>query len=76
MVQHAFIHIELRMEGNRLDLMVSNNYNKDGFVKDKSPGIGLANTRSRLELLYPGRHKLLITDKDEIYTVELNLVLS
>jgi LytS/YehU family sensor histidine kinase len=56
--------------------MVSNNYNRDSFAKDKSPGIGLANTRSRLELLYPGRHKLIITDEGEIYKVELNLVLS
>ncbi|MDO6434881.1 histidine kinase [Flavitalea sp. BT771] len=76
MVKHAFIHVELRWEGSELYFMVSNNYNKDSLVKDKSPGIGLANTRSRLELLYPGRHKLRITDKDEIYTVELNLVLS
>ena len=76
MVKHAFIRIALKAEGSELYFMVSNNYNKDGFAKDKSPGIGLANTRSRLELLYPGRHRLIITDKDEIYTVELNLVLS
>jgi LytS/YehU family sensor histidine kinase len=76
MVKHAFIYVEMRMEDGRLHFMVSNNYSKDASAKDKSPGIGLANTRSRLELLYPGRHKLIITDKDEIYTVELNLDLS
>jgi LytS/YehU family sensor histidine kinase len=76
MVKHAFIHIELRVEGRQLYFMVSNNYNRDSFAKDKSSGIGLANTRSRLELLYPGRHKLIITDEGEIYKVELNLVLS
>jgi len=76
MVAHAFIHILLKLEGSTLYFMVSNNYNRDGFAKDKSPGIGLANTRSRLELLYPGQYRLNITDRDEIYTVELNLVLS
>lgn len=73
MVEHAFINVEMRMDNGGLYFKVSNNYSKDDFVKDKSPGIGLANTRSRLELLYPGRHKLIITDKNEIYTVELNL---
>jgi hypothetical protein len=76
MVKHAFIHVEMSMEDGRLYFMVSNNYSKEAFAKDKSPGIGLANTRSRLELLYSGRYKLTITDKDEIYTVELNLDLS
>jgi len=73
MVRHAFIYVELRVEQGTLYFKVSNNYSKGDFVKDKSPGIGLANTRSRLELLYPGRHRLTITDKDEIYTVELNI---
>ncbi|HVW61945.1 MAG TPA: histidine kinase [Puia sp.] len=76
MVRQAFISVELRMESRRLYFKVSNNYSKEATVKDKNPGIGLANTRTRLELLYPGRHKLTITDKDEIYTVELNLDLS
>ncbi|MBN9383190.1 MAG: histidine kinase [Chitinophagaceae bacterium] len=76
MAKQAFIAVEMRMENGGLIFNVSNNYSKDDLAKDKSPGIGLANTRSRLELLYPGRHKLIITDKDEIYTVELNLDLS
>jgi sensor histidine kinase YesM len=76
MVRHAFIHVELDMADGRLHFKVSNNYSKGDFVKDTSPGIGLANTRSRLALLYPGRHRLTITDKDEIYTVELNLDMS
>jgi len=76
MVRQASIHVELRMENGKLYFRVSNNYSKDDSVKDKSPGIGLANTRSRLELLYPNRHKLTITDKGESYVVELNLDLS
>jgi sensor histidine kinase YesM len=76
MVKQAFISVELRTENRRLYFKVSNNYSKETTVKDKSPGIGLANTRTRLELLYPGRHALTIMDKNEIYTVELNIDLS
>ncbi|HTJ11191.1 MAG TPA: sensor histidine kinase [Dinghuibacter sp.] len=36
-------------------------------------GIGLANVRRRLDLLYPGRHKLTIMDEPEMYTVCLDL---
>jgi LytS/YehU family sensor histidine kinase len=76
MVRHAFIYVGLKMDEGTLYFKVSNNYRRGDFIKDKSPGIGLANARSRLELLYPGTHKLSITDKDEIYTVELNLHLT
>jgi len=75
-VRQAFIQVSLHIENGRLYFRVSNNYPTGDSVKDKSPGIGLANTRSRLALLYPGRHQLTITDKSEIYTVELNLDLS
>jgi two-component system, LytTR family, sensor kinase len=66
-----FIHIEIDVMEVVLFFKVVNNYHG----ASKEPGIGLANIRSRLELLYP-RHRLNITDTNEIYTVDLKLVLS
>ena len=37
----------------------------------ESTGVGIANTKKRLEYLYPGRHNLRITDDDGYYTVTL-----
>jgi LytS/YehU family sensor histidine kinase len=34
-------------------------------------GIGIANTKKRLEHLYPGKHKLLISNEHELFNVEL-----
>lgn len=39
-------------------------------------GIGLANTKARLQLLYPDKHQLAIRDTPEDFTVDLVLTLS
>lgn len=36
-------------------------------------GIGIANTRQRLDHLYPNRHLLNITEENDVYTVDLTL---
>jgi len=41
--------------------------------ENKRSGIGLSNTRQRLEHLYPGKYMLDIDTKNELYTVELTL---
>jgi LytS/YehU family sensor histidine kinase len=47
---------------------------KDGFGRESSQGgIGLRNVKRRLDLLYPGRHSLLIHDREEEFSVELSL---
>jgi LytS/YehU family sensor histidine kinase len=40
-----------------------------------TPGIGIANVRKRLELLYPNTHELQVTDEEEMYIVNLKLQL-
>jgi len=45
----------------------------DTANKDQIKGIGLQNIRRRLELLYPGHHKLEINQNKELYSVLLIL---
>jgi len=45
-----------------------------GSIEHK--GIGIANVKRRLELLYPGNYKLFINDQEEIHEVTLQLNLS
>ena len=64
------IRIEIRDDGLRLH--VSNN--KVAVVPNDAPGgLGISNTRRRLQLLYPGRHSLVIEDEPKTFTVLLNL---
>jgi len=51
--------------------------NKKGAVinekKDESSGIGLANVKRRLELLYPTNHDLTVTESDSDFEITLTI---
>jgi LytS/YehU family sensor histidine kinase len=47
---------------------------KDFDPEEDSSGVGLANVKKRLELIYPNRHTLDIQQSDKDYFVSLTLV--
>jgi two-component system, LytTR family, sensor kinase len=63
------LRISLHQEKKHLQLIVENK--KNNHQKDESSGIGLANIRRRLELIYPRQHQLHIDDSDEMYICTL-----
>jgi LytS/YehU family sensor histidine kinase len=85
-VENAFKHISHYTGRNnfvKLDLERSNGHFKFTVINSKEPGkttekhggIGLVNVKRRLELLYPGKHSLHISDHRDEYKVELSLKL-
>ncbi|MBN8673958.1 MAG: sensor histidine kinase [Chitinophagales bacterium] len=50
--------------------------NMSSAPAEEKGGIGLTNVKRRLELLYPGKHELTITDSNNKFSVQLNLSLS
>ncbi len=66
----SYIGIFVKIAGHRLELTVSNNIVSEHGEEGKS-GIGISNTRNRLELLYPERHKLSIAENENHYKVNL-----
>ena len=73
LVQNPVIEIELKAENDKLSFFVKNKFVQSEKVKDKTSGIGLANVKRRLELLYGNRHQLAINKTDEWFIVSLQL---
>ena len=74
--QKSEIFVGLTQQGPSLRVEVRNTlFSGKGKALDESNGIGLVNTRRRLDLLYPGRYQLNITEHtpDNEYLVVLTL---
>ncbi|MEP6583212.1 MAG: histidine kinase [Ginsengibacter sp.] len=74
LIEDAHIDIDMKAKNNMLYFSVANKYDAASLeVKDKASGIGLANVRRRLELLYPLQHELNITKEDNLFAVSLKI---
>ena len=52
---------------------VNTKYSAIKKMEDEKSGIGLENVKRRLDLLYPGKHNLLISEDDGKYIVKLEI---
>jgi two-component system LytT family sensor kinase len=77
--QPSNINIAVKQNNNTIELGVVNTIIKEQSNNlEEASGIGLNNTRRRLDLLYPGKHILTINENiaENIYSVQLTLDLS
>lgn len=70
--EHA-ININLDIEHETLVFKCENSYKQNTLIKPENSGLGSEIIKRRLSLLYPQKHKLTITNKNELYKVELSL---
>ena len=70
----SFIDIRVRVEGDRLHFICLNS--KAEKPNEEKGGVGLANVRKRLDLLFGSNYMLEIRDETERYSVELNIPLT
>lgn len=74
---NIFIDIDIQLSAEELlTFRCTNNYYEVTNVDNLTKGIGLKNVKKRLELLYPGKYKLDITEENNLYEVNLSLQLS
>jgi two-component sensor histidine kinase len=70
----SFINIDLTTGENNFLLIIKNSKSEKTKVREFS-GIGLENTRKRLELLYGNRYHMDIVDSSDLFTVNLSVPL-
>jgi len=77
MIEDAQITIQLKTEQDKLFFNVQNRYDPSSVeIKDKTSGIGLTNVKRRLNLLYGNKQRLLVTQKDNLFSISLQLNLN
>ena len=69
--QESFINIKTEVEDNQLIFTCSNS--RIPKEDDKHGGVGLANVKQRLQLIYGDRYNLDIKDEPNVYTVKLKI---
>ena len=72
-VKHA-IQFSFRIEEKRIYFESANIANPAQHIeKDSTGGIGLETVKRRLELVYPGRHKFEIDEKNDLFCIHLSI---
>jgi LytS/YehU family sensor histidine kinase len=73
----SWVKISLRCLAGSVHLDVNNSIHRsnENDPERKSSGIGLENVRQRLNLLYPGKHDLVIRENEMEYFVHLSVKL-
>ena len=72
--QESFVHINARIKNKRLHFECSNS--KCIRPNQEKGGVGLANIKKRLDLIYGNNYTLNLEDKPSTYHVELEIPLS
>jgi two-component system, LytTR family, sensor kinase len=77
-IAEAYVNINLDIKKDQVNIAIENSKHAvmPGVHMKKSGGIGLANVKRRLDLLYPNTYKLDIDDTPIAYKINLNLKLN
>lgn len=74
--QRSQIKIEITIKESELRLLVGNNKVETQRETTEQSGLGIENTKHRLELIYPSRHMLVINNTEKEFTVSLHINLA
>jgi len=74
---NSYVRIKIETTGQSLFFSIKNNKGENVEIADsKYKGIGIENVKKRLELIYPGKHSLEISDVEDKFEVNLQIQLS
>lgn len=74
MLDQPWINMRVTLQDTRMHMKLVNG--KTGAAQPlKSSGIGIKNVKTRLDLLYPGKHEFYITNEEEVFILNLKMEL-
>jgi two-component system, LytTR family, sensor kinase len=68
-----FVKVDLTRNNGYFEFAVENSREKGIYTTEQHGGIGMANVKRRLELLYPDTHKLDVSDEANTFKINLKL---
>jgi len=75
MLQHPWIKLQITAIRDQLFFKLSNSKPSLFQSNKQNKGIGLENVKKRLQLLYPGKHQLDVTETEDMFTVNMQILL-
>lgn len=72
--EDSFLKIQFDITEKEIKFVVANSKLTTPH-QDEQGGIGLPNVKRRLDLLYPGKHKIAVNETGKIYETVLNIVI-
>jgi two-component system LytT family sensor kinase len=74
-IHPSYVYIDIRQSDQAVKIEIKNSVFESTAELEESNGIGLVNTKRRLDLLYPGKYSLKVTNDVALkeYTVTLSL---
>lgn len=71
LMQNAFVKMSLKSNAKEVNFTIENNFDEN--KEDTERGIGLDNLKNRLSLIYPKKHDLTITEKGNVFSIDLKI---
>ncbi len=71
--ENSRIAISISITLHEIHLKVHNNKVHHASVENATKGMGIDNAIARIQLLYPGKHELIIDDKPDYFSVKLTI---
>jgi LytS/YehU family sensor histidine kinase len=74
-IEQPWISLSVTIDEKVIRLKVVNGKASAHKLPEATSGIGISNVRKRLELIYPNKHVLEITDEEDVFIVNLKIEL-
>jgi len=74
-LKHPWIKLEICLKEDLLYMNLSNNKPLETLPSNGKNGIGLKNVQKRLQILYPGKHALIIKSTEGEFSIKLQIPL-